>query len=146
MINLGTGYQMDWSDADQDKYVHILDANGVKPIKYERSLFKRLRVINGKLYDENPLVWLMKNKKTLARQYIYVYIEGSIDKVSYEKMCAILNSVDCHEIKFSEHIQYAVDAGDVGTTNVLEAIKQHAPWTDSQMKLIDSLYEESRNG
>lgn len=105
IINLGTQYQMNWSDYSQRKGFHILDTETkeLSFIENMSDLYLKIFFDDSLIDGVDPLLWLKDHHSLVDKKFIKIIVTGSIDRFILDKfMQSIMNDFNTYDVKIIE--------------------------------------------
>lgn len=108
IINLGTQYQMNWSDYGQKKGFHIFDTEKVELtfVPNPRDIYTKIFYTDNLIEGWDPIEWLLANSEHFEKKFIKVIVSGEVNRYILDKAMNILNTdVETYDIKVIEDVQ-----------------------------------------
>lgn len=112
IINLGTQYQMNWSDFGQQKGFHIIDAQtrDLDFIENPSVVYEKFYYDQDLVEGVDPLEWIEYNKNRIQNKYVKIVIGNKKNNYTFEKFCDKISNIGAYEVSFLDNI--IVDAFD----------------------------------
>lgn len=141
ITNMGSQYQMSWSDFGQTKGFHVLDTSNAELtfIPNEKpDLFVKVFYDTNLIGGVEPLLWLDNNKEFLTDKFIKIIVTGTVDRLTFDTFLNIINNeIRTHDVKIIEDVTGMFDAED---SQVAEFLKEQGKTTIQIMnEMIDNL-------
>jgi DNA repair exonuclease SbcCD nuclease subunit len=109
IVNMGTPYQLEWSNVGNPGGVYVIDEGNVSNIPYPRRLFRHEKLERGQIDGKNPVKWLTDNRKDLEGVCLEISVGEDTDKTLYSKFLGVLNTVSLADLKLIEAISFTPD-------------------------------------
>lgn len=108
IINLGTQYQMNWSDYGQKKGFHVFDTKRIDLtfVPNPRDIYVKIHYTDNLIDGWDPIEWILGNSEFLENKFIKVIVTGEVNRYTLDKAMNILNTdIETYDIKIIEDVQ-----------------------------------------
>ena len=145
---LGTQLELTWSDANDNKYFHVLDTDTrvLTPIRNPDTMFHKL------VYDEDDVPQI---ETRFENTYVKVVVLNKKNLFAFDQWYDKLIKVNPFEIKivesFEEYLGESIEDDEVDTSDTPTLLNSYIDTTETQLnkdilkKLMHELYVEAQN-
>lgn len=107
IVNLGTQYQMTWSDYGQKKGFHVFDTEKIDLtfVPNPRTIYEKIYYTDNLIEGWDPIEWILGNWKHLENKFIKVIVSGEVDRYVLDKVMNTINSdITTYDVKVIEDV------------------------------------------
>lgn len=142
IYNLGSPYQLDWSELNEIGGFHVLmDDYTVENIPYDRSIYHSVRLENGKVDGINPIKWLTNNRERLIGTSLEIVVDEETDRTLYDKFQHVLSTIRLRELRMTDNISFSSKPLSENSMSIVDAIDVDLTRPGAKRKLQDIVSE-----
>ena len=115
IVNMGTQYQMNWSDADQQKGFHVFNTvnRTLTFVPNDLCLYQKVWYEKDLVEGTQPLVWAKERGHALEGKFVKVMVSEAEDRYLFDRFLDTLSEFNPQEITCVEDLQSALFDGTI---------------------------------
>lgn len=134
---LGSQMEFFWSDADDQKYFHVLDSSTreVTAVKNPLRLFERIK------YDDTKNEYFDYDVTRLKNKFVKVVVANKTDPFTFDRLIDRIQNEDVHELKIQENFSEFIGENVVDENISLE---DTATLLDTYVEAVDTELDKKK--